>query len=277
MPTPSFQEEFYGYLYNIWFEKVPSNIKINTLENKRTFLIGGYYSFELTDQMKIVSINSLYYFGSNAISNHEIGYNQLVWLESQLASAKLQGKTALIISHFPNGANTINKEVKAFWDPLFDFQFQDILSRYSSTVSIVLSGHTHYDDIRTNNLGLGACIGNLNGHMNSLQGSSFYNNNAVLRAVSPRDMNNPGYAILEYVNRIPKYIYSYAFMIDDAVDIRNGSEFWKLLYKSDVNLGITDYTGMGIAVFQSSVLNNASFLDRYENIRKGLIIVNYTD
>jgi hypothetical protein len=258
VPTPDFKDEFYGYLYNLWFEKVPSNAKINTPENKRNFLTGGYYSFDLTPAIKMININSLYYFMDNPQNDHETGYNQLLWLESQLSLTRSQGKTALIISHFPNGPNTNKNDVKIYWDPVFDLQFQDILYRYNDVVNLVLSGHTHFDDIRVNNLGFGA------------RGSSFYNNNVVLRAICPRSSNNPGYAVLEYLNNIPKYIYSYTFLIDDAINTKNATQYWKQLYRSDILLNITDYTGLSIANFQSTMLNNATLYARYDNIRRGI-------
>ena len=106
-------------LLDLWMEKgfIPE-------EMKRTFLRGGYYSFEVIEnELLLISLNSIYFFeknsvvegcppvqddvlsawkeGSTSMMTEEIdpGSEQLLWFEQQLELAKLKGMKVWIIGH----------------------------------------------------------------------------------------------------------------------------------------------------------------------------------
>lgn len=56
---------FYDYIYNLWFRTLPPNALQLTSEEKEaiydTFINGGYYRIDLTDDVSILAMNTLYY------------------------------------------------------------------------------------------------------------------------------------------------------------------------------------------------------------------------
>ncbi|GAA5980552.1 hypothetical protein JCM5350_004343 [Sporobolomyces pararoseus] len=106
-------------LLDLWMEKgfIPE-------EMKRTFLRGGYYSFEVIEnELLLISLNSIYFFeknsvvegcppveddlrsvwkeGSKLMEEIDPGSEQLLWLEQQLELAKLKEMKVWIIGHVP--------------------------------------------------------------------------------------------------------------------------------------------------------------------------------
>jgi|LauGreDrversion4_2_1035121.scaffolds.fasta_scaffold483030_2 hypothetical protein len=55
---------FYGDLFNLWFDNVPANQNANlssALKNvEDTFRNGGYYRWDLNDNISLLSFNSIF-------------------------------------------------------------------------------------------------------------------------------------------------------------------------------------------------------------------------
>ena len=52
--------EFYTFMHNLWFNNHPANKKYASAV-KPTFLDGGYYKIDVTDQLSVLSLNTLEY------------------------------------------------------------------------------------------------------------------------------------------------------------------------------------------------------------------------
>jgi hypothetical protein len=59
-PKESEREEFYSYIYNLWFENHPAN-RPYAAAAKDTFMNGGYYRADVSDKITILSLNTLPY------------------------------------------------------------------------------------------------------------------------------------------------------------------------------------------------------------------------
>jgi hypothetical protein len=50
---------FYGDLYDMWFDKILAN-KQNTTKIMESFRHGGYYRWDFSEQLTLLSINSIF-------------------------------------------------------------------------------------------------------------------------------------------------------------------------------------------------------------------------
>ena len=50
---------YYGDLFDMWFDLVPANTNY-TQEVYETFRQGGYYRWDFSDKLSLLSINSIY-------------------------------------------------------------------------------------------------------------------------------------------------------------------------------------------------------------------------
>lgn len=59
-PPEDERNEFYSFIYKLWFENHPGN-KLYAAAAKDTFLNGGYFKADITDDLSILSINTMPY------------------------------------------------------------------------------------------------------------------------------------------------------------------------------------------------------------------------
>ena len=67
-PNSTYKAEYYSDLYEIFFENVPANSaypKLNEISD--TFHNGGYYRYEITEDLIFLSINSIYFNSENEV------------------------------------------------------------------------------------------------------------------------------------------------------------------------------------------------------------------
>jgi hypothetical protein len=67
-PTLQDKYNYYGDLFNIWFTNVSANANyMKFYEIKETFMQGGYYRYDLDDNVSFLSLNSIYFHVKNNI------------------------------------------------------------------------------------------------------------------------------------------------------------------------------------------------------------------
>lgn len=59
-PYESDKAEYFGFLYEQWFPESKGSESI-----KETFLYGGYYRVDYTDNLSILALNTMYYNDAN--------------------------------------------------------------------------------------------------------------------------------------------------------------------------------------------------------------------
>ena len=57
-PFKAEKEEFYDFMFNLWFNLHPANQKF-ARSTEETFKNGGYFKIEVTDKLSVLSMNTL--------------------------------------------------------------------------------------------------------------------------------------------------------------------------------------------------------------------------
>ncbi|KAH8278475.1 hypothetical protein KR018_003847 [Drosophila ironensis] len=124
----------YEHLYNDWSKWLPE-------ETKETILKGGYYTVSPKKGFRIISLNSndcytdnfwLYHSGTDKIP-------QLQWFHDTLLAAEKAGEYVHVLTHIPSGDGTC-------WS-VWAREFSRCVTRFSSTISGIFTGHSHKDEI----------------------------------------------------------------------------------------------------------------------------------
>ncbi len=117
-----------------------------------SFKTAGYYAIELSDNSKLIVLNTVLF--SPKKHNSTIGSfanKQLSWLKKQLQSSKAHNQKVLIAAHIPiNLALDISiitpyKLLKRLWKQQYVDKFTKIINQYSDEVVAFLPGHVHVD------------------------------------------------------------------------------------------------------------------------------------
>ena len=104
-PDTSEKEEFYGFLYDLWFTDMPGNSSLlSDAELKRTFMDGGYYRVDVTDTLSVLVLNSQY-FDNDDEESYQNGEASTIldWLEDNLESAANTSRKFIITDHVYDG------------------------------------------------------------------------------------------------------------------------------------------------------------------------------
>lgn len=123
-------------LSDIWLKGFPDDQVAN-------FRSGGYYSAWIGEKIKVISLNTLYFFKNNFMAESckscsSPGSIQLIWLESELNEARNRGVKALIIGHIP--------PIEIFYHESCLDALLSLVNRYSSIMTLQTFGHIHIDD-----------------------------------------------------------------------------------------------------------------------------------
>jgi len=131
---------------------------------RSTFTTLGSYSAQLPgSKLLVIALDSNPFAESPYLPPLD-PYAELTWLDSQLAAAQSAGQKVWLIMHVPPGANTTgiaqrvgtftsstqitDDEAAMMWQPQFETQFMQILSKYPGLIAMGITGHTHMDEFR---------------------------------------------------------------------------------------------------------------------------------
>jgi sphingomyelin phosphodiesterase acid-like 3 len=125
--------------------------------------LGSYSAQPLGSNLLVIALDSNP-FAQSPYLPPLAPYTELTWLDSQLAAAQSAGQKVWLVMHVPPGANTTGtaKKVGAFnsstqitddeaammWQPQYQIQFMQILSKYPGLIAMGITGHTHMDEFR---------------------------------------------------------------------------------------------------------------------------------
>ncbi|KAK4547307.1 hypothetical protein LTR36_000962 [Oleoguttula mirabilis] len=125
---------------NVWRQFIPE-------AQKHQFEQGGWYYVEvIPNRLAVFSLNTLYFFQSNAAvdgcaSKHEPGFQQMEWLRIQLQFMRERGVKAILTGHVP----PIRQEAKKTWDETCWQKYTLWLRQYRDVIVGSLYGHFNYD------------------------------------------------------------------------------------------------------------------------------------
>jgi hypothetical protein len=123
-------------LGNIWMIDFPE-------EQVISFKTGGFFCSWISSRIKIISLNTLYYFKSNYLiesckSRSSPGSIHLEWLNLELKDAQKKQAKVLIIGHIP--------PIKLFYHENCLKKLLTMFKKYSKNISFQAYGHIHIDD-----------------------------------------------------------------------------------------------------------------------------------
>ncbi|TNV84105.1 hypothetical protein FGO68_gene4827 [Halteria grandinella] len=172
---------FYGDLFDLWFKNYTPNHGGSEKQLKQietTFKKGGYYRFDLSNELTLLTLNSQFMSPKN-VQDTATEADQLAWLEAQLSEKSL--RKYIIQAHIPPGLMYV-EAVQQFWKNSSQQQFTDLMNKYDSKVLLFIGAHIHTADVRAP----------LSFFSHSLNMSVI-----MTPSISPFHQNNPGYTILD--------------------------------------------------------------------------------
>jgi sphingomyelin phosphodiesterase acid-like 3 len=117
--------------------------------------IGCYVAY-IRPKLKLITINSM--LMSAKLKQNEIPPEtdkQIVWLESQLKDAHNKNESVIIASHFPLGKESLVEVKNNVRSIAYDYMLPDyqkqlgaLVRLYSKDIIIILSGHSHFEELR---------------------------------------------------------------------------------------------------------------------------------
>jgi len=102
-PTAEQKTDYYTDLWEIWFESVPANAHIAANDDiRQTFMEGGYYKYDLTDDIIVLGLNGMYPFYEN-YADKAMSDQMIEWVGDTLTQNK--GKKFITLTHVYFGNN----------------------------------------------------------------------------------------------------------------------------------------------------------------------------
>lgn len=90
---------------------------------------GGYYRWDFSDQLSLLSFNSIFMNYRDETHDSEEETSQLEWLERQLSDENTPDRKFIIQMHIPPGMWYFQRE-EQFWKSQLQERFLGIISRY---------------------------------------------------------------------------------------------------------------------------------------------------
>lgn len=158
----------------------------------------GYYSAKLTEGLRLIALNTVIYSRKfqNVDGGNQLDYGneQMTWLNNQLTEAKAAGDKVYIAMHIPPGMDAYG--VTHFGNYQYNWvktkpkstgswnnDFLKVVSDHQSTITGILYGHTHMDELR---------------RLYNPDGTEITEVAISCPGVTPQHHNNPGFKMVSY-------------------------------------------------------------------------------
>ena len=227
---------------------------------------------ELDEGLRVISMNAMHFRSKNRESNDPTAPSEILkWLEAELMKTQTKGMKAVLMYHIPHGTYLTPSGPEQFWLDKYEQPMRVLLKRYNSTISVILTGHTHLSFLDASDAKLAENFVETTIKLSKELGqenaaSSFYANAVVNRAASPVYQNNPGFSFLYYNQafNVPDYYEEYTFLVVNSYNkTDDASNYWIYLYNSKIDLQIEELSAKGIADFLVSLIKDLSKLLKY--------------
>jgi hypothetical protein len=119
----------------MWADFIPAS-------QQKPFKRGGYFAVDVVPGIRVLSINSLYFFGSNDVVNacsdlSGPGARHVRWMRHQLKKARKEGVKVIVIGHVP-------PTIKTFKDSCLD-DYIKLSTKYADVITGHMYGHANMD------------------------------------------------------------------------------------------------------------------------------------
>jgi sphingomyelin phosphodiesterase len=139
------------YIYNNFLTHTNSLMsKWLSEKSQHSMKLGGYYSELISDTLKVISLNTIYYDKNNLFKSDNDPKHQMEWLKSELEDATNNNQYVWILGHIPP-----NKATDYFKEQMLVFH-----KTYSDIIQMNFFGHTHKDhfELYSNKDNITGCI-----------------------------------------------------------------------------------------------------------------------
>jgi hypothetical protein len=125
------------------------------LDSSQTKLFGYYSAYPLgsDNSVELIVLNTVIFTRYDYVSNDSISQaaainTELKWLEQTLEDAKAHHKSVILAMHIPPGFDAYSD--KPMWTKKENVheRFMNLLNQYQAQIRLILSAHTHMDEIR---------------------------------------------------------------------------------------------------------------------------------
>ncbi|CEP14577.1 hypothetical protein [Parasitella parasitica] len=121
-------------------------------KQQKAFRKGGYFAVDVVPGLRVLSLNSLYFFGSNDVVNScsdstGPGARHVKWMRSQLKKARRDNVKVIIIGHVP-------PTVKTFKDSCLD-DYIKLSTKFKDIITGHMYGHSNMDHFQVISRGFG--------------------------------------------------------------------------------------------------------------------------
>ena len=197
-PDCTNKTEFYGYLFDLWFNQVKQNEPFAE-HAKQSMLEGGYFRMRVSKRLSVISLNTLYLSTRNDFrSQCGEAERMLIWLRNELEEEKDATHGFIISFHIFPGLYYPGYDQQFFYDPYVAI-YKQIVKQNRHKIILQIGAHTHWADVRSYvspynpfssaGLGIGAFLGVEDEEEHE---DVHYENLHVSPSVSPIFGNNPG-------------------------------------------------------------------------------------
>ncbi len=285
VPKKDEKKAFYKFLYDIYIKNHPGNRVLDNSDNRNTFMDGAYFYHDVNSKVRVLSINSLYFFKHNNEDNDKkAAKNEMEWIESQLKSLHSAGRRAVILMHVPKDIDKSEKQAN-LWVGKYRRKYDELMVTYKDVVDLTITGHfhiarhrvhvqlvdtPHFDNIKSPFVDMiSPLFANITYEQRVLKEYKYvlYHSTYVFRAVAPLNLNNPGFSYLHFDdNYKSKRIEEYTFDTRKSINATmspDGGEFWTRLYDTETGLGLKDLSMEQLLDLHRRMLDYPPLILRY--------------
>jgi sphingomyelin phosphodiesterase acid-like 3 len=240
------------------------NSKSNARVFLRTFPVSGSYSAIAPHNRnhRIIVLNTTF-FSSNYKNTcgdpgAEPGNEEMKWLATELENAAAAKERVWLVYHIPAGVDvfaTVNNsqagQAVSLWQPAYNQQFIDLVTRYSSVIAAAFAGHIHMDSFQLV-------------QSNNQAPASFVH---ITPAFSPLFGNKPAFDVFTYDRRLAalKDYSAYYFNLSSPASQKNAPVKWSKEYSFAQAFAQPDFSAPTLqAVYSLMPANQNGDLTKYE-------------
>lgn len=199
VPDTQDKIDYYEFLFQTWFiDHVPNSKLPNLDEIKSTFLDGGYYRADFSDELSVFSLNTLYFSKKNSEDNDpQTAEDQLNWLKTQLTNIKNnEPQRKVIITYHILPGYKYNGSGARMWNDSYVVEFDSIVQQFNDILVTIVAAHTHSNSLRSYKLETSSGF---------LGTKPSYGTTIVCPSVTPIYLNNPGFTLIDLENASDSY------------------------------------------------------------------------
>jgi hypothetical protein len=266
--TEEESNEYYGFLYDLWWEQLETNRNYTKKEDvKKTLMNGGYFLYEHSDTLSFMAINSLYFSVKNQKYNSSVSYEQLDWVEDTLKNSEENRKFIINMHVFPGMYNPMERQ--QFWLDEFNNRFNEIMQKYGDKILMLNGAHTHISDVRaswmeTNTTSVQSLLKGIKNERKA------YYANFVSPSFSPFYLNNPGFTVFDVDDKNGRIFNITTHFLQLDKTYTQGEH--ELVYHSvdyEKDFGIKEWSPQEIMEFRDRAQNDDEFFKKFLVLKLG--------